>query len=147
MIALDAASGGLIGLVGAEVLNRPGGKAGPRWKRAADSRESRRWLRGTETAGSMLAEAASITMVEDREGDIYDQFARRPANVHLLVRAARDRSVWPALPAAADGEAMRLFAHCATWPEAERYTVSVPHKRHRITRAGVRSLMTNERRG
>ena len=29
-----------------------------------------------------------ITMVGDRESDIYDLFARRPANVHLLCRSA-----------------------------------------------------------
>jgi hypothetical protein len=58
--------------------------------------------------------------VEDREGDIYDQFARRPANVHLLVRAAQNRSV--------DGDA-RLFEQCHAWSEVERHIITVPAKR------------------
>jgi hypothetical protein len=38
-----------------------------------------------------MAEAASVTVVEDREGDNFDQFGSRPNNVHLLARAAQNR--------------------------------------------------------
>lgn len=93
VIAVDAEQGGLIGLVSLEVMNRTGGKVADHKKRPADAKESRRWLSGTETAGTVLAEAAMITMVQDREGDIYDQFARSPKTVHLLVRAAQDRAL------------------------------------------------------
>jgi hypothetical protein len=117
VIAVDADQGGLIGLVGAEVMNRRGGKATDHKQRGADDKESRRWLAGAETAGAMLAEAAMITMVEDREGDIYDQFARRPVSVHLLVRAAQDRNLATPQP---------LFAHSAAWPEQARHVVKVP---------------------
>ena len=120
LLAMDATRGGILGLVGAEVINRPPGKVDPHKRRAADDKESRRWLAGAETAGDVLAKAAMITLVEDREGDIYDQFARRPANVHLLVRAAQDRSV---------GRGRRLFATCAGWPEAGRYQIKVAAKR------------------
>jgi hypothetical protein len=68
LVALDAETGGVIGLVGAEVINRPPGKAADHKTRQADHKESRRWLAGLETAGDVLAEAAMITMVEDREG-------------------------------------------------------------------------------
>jgi hypothetical protein len=122
IIAVDAEHGGLIGLVGAEVINRTKGKVTDHKTRSADEKESRRWLAGAETAGEVLAEAAMITMVEDREGDIYDQFARRPDNVHLLVRAAQNRSVGPN---------ERLFEQCLTWSEAARYTITVPAKRGR----------------
>jgi hypothetical protein len=135
IIAVDAEHGGLIGLVGAEVVNRgeaddslaaakPGAEALNR--RPADEKESRRWLAGAETAGEVLAEAATITMVEDREGDIYDQFARWPANVHLLVRAASNRMV--------DGEA-KLFERCAGWSAVSHYTIRVPAKRGTAPRA------------
>jgi hypothetical protein len=84
LLAMDATRGGILGLVGAEVINRPPGKVDPHKRRAADDKESRppgqargqaNWLAGAETAGDVLAEAAMITLVEDREGDIYDQFA------------------------------------------------------------------------
>ena len=42
---------------------------------------------------------------------------RRPATVHLLVRAAQDRIL---------ATLLSLFAHCAAWPEVARYEVKVP---------------------
>jgi hypothetical protein len=134
VIAVDAEQGGLIGLVGAEVVNRAEASSPPAPKpgaealnrRPADMKESRRWLAGAETAGEMLAEAAMITMVEDRDGDIYDQFARRPDNVHLLVRAARNRTV--------DGET-KLFERCAGWSAVTHHTIRVPAKRGTAPRA------------
>lgn len=135
VVAVDAEQGGLIGLVGAEVMNRTGGMVTDRKQREADDKESRRWLAGTETAAAMLGDAAMITMVEDREGDIYDQFARRPATVHLLVRAAQDRSLATPLP---------LFAHCAGWRERTRYTVKVPPQAGRPARIAVVALRFGE---
>ena len=120
LLALDATTGGIIGLVGAEVINREPGEVVDRKSRKADDKESRRWLAGAETAGDVLAEAAKITMVEDREGDIYDQFARRPQNVDLLVRARHNRSL-------TSGE--KLFTACTRWSEARRYLITVSAKR------------------
>lgn len=139
VIAVDAERGGLLGLVGAEVMNRTlgptGGKVADHKQRAADAKESRRWLAGSETAAAMLEAAAMITMVEDREGDIYDQFARRPEAVHLLVRAAQDRRL--ATP-------LSLFAHCAAWPETARYAVTVPPQAGRPGRTASVALRFGE---
>ena len=74
----------------------------------------------------MLAAAAMITMVEDRDGDIYDQFARRPDNVHLLVRAAHDRTL-------EGGE--KLFERCAAWSAVTHHTIRVPAKHGKVQRA------------
>lgn len=117
IIAVDAEHGGIIGLVGAEMINRADGPVEDHKSRDADEKESRRWLTGAETAADALEGAATITMVEDREGDIYDQFARCPKTVHLLVRAAQDRSV---------GRGQRLFETCGGWSEAGRYVITVP---------------------
>lgn len=137
VIAVDADQGGLIGVVGAEVINRIAGKAEDRKKRSADEKESRRWLAGAETAGEVLGEAAMITMVEDREGDIYDQFARRPDNVHLLVRAAQNRTL-------ADKE--KLFERCAAWSAVTHHTIQVPAKHGAAPRA-ARSAVVAVRYG
>ncbi|MGC1615405.1 MAG: IS4 family transposase [Candidatus Acidiferrum sp.] len=126
IIAVDAEQGGLIGLVGAAVINRTGGKVTQHKLRVADEKESRRWLAAAETAGDVLAGAAMITMVEDREGDIYDQFARRPDTVHLLVRAAQNRPV--------DGN-QRLFDQCASWSAVTHHPIQVPAKRGKTQRA------------
>ena len=107
---VDAANGGVIGLVGAQVINRTAG-------RAADAKESHRWLSGAQTAAAVLEQAEMITVVADRESDIYDQFARRPDTVHLLTRAAQDRAL-------ADGT--RLFAQTAAWTEQDRHQIALP---------------------
>lgn len=116
-IAVDAANGGMIGLVGAQVINRTDGPVGERRRRAADDRESRRWLVAAQVAAAVLEEADGITVVGDRESDVYDLFARRPETVHLLCRAAQDRSL-------ANGA--RLFAETAAWREQDRYPIEVP---------------------
>lgn len=134
-LAVDAASGGGIGLIGAQVLNRTEGKAAPRRDRGADAKESRRWLAGAETAGAMLEDAAMITVVADRESDVYDQFARRPPSVHLPSRAAQDRAL------AGGG---RLFAHAAGLPEQDRYEIAVPKRGLRPARAVTVALRSGE---
>lgn len=126
VIAVDAAQGGLLGLLGATLINRGDGRVEDHKTRPADEKESRRWLAAAETAGEVLAEAAMITMVEDREGDIYDQFARRPDNVHLLVRAAQNRLLV--------GD-QRLFERCAAWSAVTQHTVQVPARHGKPTRA------------
>lgn len=135
MIAVDAATGGVIGLVGAQVINRTDGKTGEHHGRPADDKESRRWLTGAETAAAMLENAARITVVADRESDIYDQFARRPETVDLLCRAAQDRSL--TTPS-------RLFATCAAWPEQDRYEIDVPVRGPRPARRATVAVRFGE---
>lgn len=92
MIAVDAHDGGLLGLVDAVFLNHVGGKKALRAKRPFDEKESRRWLDSTETAaGLVTAGATCVTVIADREGDIYEEFACRPAETELLIRAHHDR--------------------------------------------------------
>ena len=116
---MDAATGGVIGLVDCAILNRTEGKVTDHKQRGADDKESRRWLHGTEVAGDCLADAEMITMVGDRESDIYDLFARRPVNTHLLCRSAQDRTL------ATGG---LLSEYCATLPEQARDSIAVPAK-------------------
>jgi len=91
-IAVDAADGGLLGLVDAVFLSRAGGKKHLCGQRPFDDKESRRWLDATQTAASLVAAgAACVTVIADREGDIYEEFACRPVETELLIRAHHDR--------------------------------------------------------
>lgn len=130
VLGVDAANASIIGLVDCIVLNRTKGrvseartgkkaKVKTHKKRTSDDKESRRWLQATQMAGDCLSDADMITMVGDREGDIYDLFANRPANVHLLVRSAQPRTV-------ATGGLLPDF--CAALPEQARETIDVPAK-------------------
>lgn len=135
VLAVDAGHGGILGLVDAEVLNRTGGSAAPRHGRAADDKESRRWLRGAEAAGSVLESAGVVTVVGDAESDIYDAFARWPAGVHLLVRAGQDRAL------AGGGTLMSV---AASWAVRDRYDVAVPQRGARRARTATVALRWGE---
>lgn len=92
MIAVDADDGTLLGLVDAVFLKRVGGKKHQRAVRAFADKESRRWLDATCAAAGLSADgAACVTVVADREGDIYEEFACRPIETELLIRANYDR--------------------------------------------------------
>jgi len=92
-LAIDAGNDALLGLVDAQVWNRDRGKVTPRRSRATADKESQRWFSVAAKAGKALSAARSITVISDRESDIYEHFARRPANIELIVRASWDRQI------------------------------------------------------
>lgn len=121
MLAVDAASGACLGLVGGGVRNRPGAIATPHQKRPLAERESVRWLDTAEQAKIVLQSAATITVVDDREADIYAKWALVPtAQCHLLTRAMSDRL----LAGATDG--VTLFAAAAGFAVADRREIELP---------------------
>ena len=71
------------------------GMVQPRKRRPARRmRKIRRWLAGAEAAASLRAAGSTaVTLVADREGDLYPAFARRPGAVELLVRAQTERGL------------------------------------------------------
>lgn len=131
LLAAEAASGCVLGLVDAFFLDRRGGR-GRRTERDFADKDSRRWLDGAMSASRLAAAgAACVTVVEDREGDIYECFALKPAGVEKLVRVAQDRRL-------SDGGA--LFDTADGWEEAGRMTVSLPAAPGRRAREAVLSL-------
>ena len=94
VIAVDADSEAVLGVVGARIWTREAAPTPAHQGRAFEDKESLRWLEGAETAARSLAgTAARVVSVADREGDIYPLFARRPAEVELLIRANHDRKL------------------------------------------------------
>jgi hypothetical protein len=93
-IAVDAADGAVMGLVDARMLTRMGGKRATKKRRPFEEKESRRWLDAAFAAAGLIdAGAASVTVVADREADIYEAFALRPPPVELIIRAQQDREL------------------------------------------------------
>lgn len=93
VIAVDVESEAVLGLVDAQIWTRGPGRAKARRDRVFEDKESARWRKGCEAAAEILNQAAAVTMVADRESDIYPLFARRPEGLHLIVRAAHDRAL------------------------------------------------------
>src|SRR5258708_4711973 len=128
VLAVDAQTQECLGLVDAQVWRRTKSKAENYKRLPIEEKESYRWVKGASQPKAVLAEAAMVTVIDDREGDIYEKWARLPDHrTHLLTRASRDRSL-------ADGE--RLFATMAGLPEAHRFTLDLP------ARAGKRGART-----
>jgi hypothetical protein len=122
VLAADAATGALLGLVDAKVWNRTGGKVKSRRGRKTAQKESQRWIDGARRAGEVLAAASHVTAVSDQESDIYEHFASRPANIDLIVRACQNRTI------ETDGESQvaLLFPFIDSLPEQGRFTVNIP---------------------
>ena len=117
MIAVDAASGSCLGLVGGDVWTRDGVNPIPHPQRPLAERESARWLSTAQQARSVLQSAAMVTVVADREADIYASWASVPAaNVHLLGRAMSDRLL------AGGGT---VFTAAAAFPVAGRRSIEL----------------------
>jgi hypothetical protein len=126
-IVIDAVDGALLGLLAAEALVRDETPKVHCNKRGLDEKESRRWVEVAEQAADLLAAGASrVTVVADREADLYEMFARLPDGVDVLVRAHHDRCL-------TDGG--RLYDGCADLPELGRETIdlpSIPGRRARV---------------
>jgi hypothetical protein len=117
VLAVDGQDGAILGLIDGQFLERDGGRRASRRAAPIEEKESFRWLEGADQAASVCAGAASVTVIADRESDIFEAFALRPEGVELLVRAAHDRSL-------EDGRA--LFAAIDAESVAGRAELDVP---------------------
>lgn len=118
LLAVDAADGTCLGLAHLHHWIRTD-KADSHYRRLPiESRESYRWLQVAEAGKKCLSEAAMVTLVADRESDIYEEWARLPdERTHLLTRACRDRTL------ATGG---KLFAWIDSQPVQGNYSFDAP---------------------
>jgi DDE family transposase len=119
-LAVEAGTRALLGLVSIQVWNRGKEELAPRRKRATSAKESHRWIESAQQAGEVLAAAASITMVSDRESDFYELFAKRPQTVELVVRACQNRRIEGA------EDPGLLFDFIDAQPEQGRFAITIP---------------------
>lgn len=124
-LAVDATSGAILGLTHATFLSRTQGKRAERRKKPVAEKESRRWLDAATRSAEVCGSAARLTVIGDRENDIFQAFAQRPTGADLLVRAAHDRAL-------EDGG--RLFAQIDALPVAGRAELDLPAKPGRTAR-------------
>jgi len=130
-IALEGESGAILGLVGATFLSRQSGKKADYKARQIEEKESARWLEMADRAAEIAKNAASLTIVADRESDIYAAFARRPARAHLVVRVAQDRAL---------AESERLYSALDGAPEAGRFALDLPARAGRPKRTATMAV-------
>ena len=94
VLAVDAQDGACLGLAHLHLWQRTRKKAANYRQLPIQDKESVRWIESIEQARQRLGQAGQMTVVADRESDIYEMWERLPdARTHLLVRACRDRAV------------------------------------------------------
>ena len=88
-----------------------------------EQKESYKWIEGSLKSKQALAKARQVIIIQDREGDIYEQFCLVPdARTHLLIRAKTNRI----LPGKT-----KLFEHLAQQPVQGSYVIDLEGDRRK----------------
>jgi hypothetical protein len=88
-----------------------------------EEKESYKWIESSIKTKDVLGQAEEIIIIQDREGDIYEQFCLVPdSKTHLLIRAKSNRI----LP-----EKQKLFEHLSNQPLQGTYTVDLEGDKRR----------------
>lgn len=139
-LAVDAADGSVLGLAAATIWRRTKSKQANYQALPIEDKESHKWLVTAQAARQALSETPLATVIADREGDIYELFARLPdERTHVLIRATKDRAL---------AERGRLFAALAGQPEAGRLVFELearPGRPGRTVNLAVRFAKANIR--
>lgn len=120
VLVIDAQKHCCLGTVHEQAWVREIDESPKRARRPIEEKESMRWLEGAQTAARRLKQAASVTVVADRESDIYEEWDRIPdEHTHLLTRAYHDRKI-------EGGDT--LFGWLAKQPPMGNYFLEVPSR-------------------
>jgi Transposase DDE domain len=131
-LAVDAHDGSVLGLAGATIWRRDKVKAADYRELPIEKKESNRWLVTPIAAREALKQGpqggpALVTVICDRESDIYEFFARVPdEHTHVLVRARHDRAL--------GGKGAKLFGAIAIRPSAGRVEFEMAGRPGRLAR-------------
>ncbi len=95
-LVIDATSETMLGFSDVQLWHRTEDKANNTTraykKQSIEEKESYKWIKASKQTKELLNSAKSITIIEDREGDIYEQFCSIPdENTRLLIRNRDNR--------------------------------------------------------
>ena len=93
-LVIDADTETMLGYCDVQLWHRIEDKANNTTKiykqQAIEDKESYKWIKASRQAQSCLATAQSVTIIQDREGDIYEQFCLIPNERTQLIIRSRD---------------------------------------------------------
>ena len=121
-MVLDAESFCLLGFSAVKVFHRDEGQA-DRFERnyksqPIEEKESYKWIEVSNISKTTLVQASRVTFIQDREGDIFEQFALIPDyKHHLLIRSRTTRNLL------GGGD---LYTAMRELPVAGTYTINIP---------------------
>jgi hypothetical protein len=132
MLAVDAEDGSCLGLLSGQVWTRNGRRSVPHDLRDLSDKESKRWIATAQAAKPLLANAAMVTALGDRESDIFAFYASAvEARFHVIARSMHDRKL-------ADGRG--LYAASEAMALVEQRTLKLPARPQRPERIALLGL-------
>ena len=109
MLAVDAENGSCLGLLSGQVWTRKGRRTVSHDLRDLSDKESQRWIATALAAKPLLAKAAMVTALGDRESDIFALYASATEQrFHVIARSMHDRKLADGTGLYAAGEAMAV---------------------------------------
>lgn len=88
-----------------------------------EEKESYKWIESSLKSKKALSQAKQIIIIQDREGDIYEQFGCVPdQRTHLLVRARANRTL---------SDKTKLFDYIANQPSKGQYSIQLEGDKRR----------------
>jgi hypothetical protein len=94
MLAVDADDGTCLGLLSGQIWTRKGRRTVSHDRRELSDKESQRWIATALAAKPLLAGAAMVTVLGDRESDIFALYASAAEqHFHVIARSMHDRKL------------------------------------------------------
>jgi hypothetical protein len=132
LLAVDADDGTCLGLLGGDAWTRKGRRTVPHDRRDLSDRESQRWIATALTAKPLLAKAAMVTVIGDRESDIFALYAcAAEESFDVLVRSMHDRKL---------ADDAGLYATVDEKPVVDRRAFVLPARAGRPERVAILEL-------
>jgi hypothetical protein len=137
MLVVDPEYGIPIGLSSIHIWNRSWDKKNKYQRnyqyQDISQKESYRWIDSAQRTKKLLSETTVLTIIGDREADIYEEIALVPdERTHLLIRSSWNRNLY--------GSKENLFEALASSEEKATYDLSLKGNKHRKKRVAKMSL-------
>jgi len=126
LLAVDADDGTCLGLLSGQIWTREGRRTTPHDERELSDKESQRWISVALAARPLLTNAAMVTLLGDRESDIFALYANAAEHrFHVIARSMHDRKL-------ADGKG--LYAASDALQVVDRRAIQLPARASRPAR-------------
>jgi len=126
LLAVDADNGACLGLLSGQIWTRKGRRTTSHDARELLDKESQRWISTAVTARPLLTKAARVTILGDRESDIFALYANSAEqHFHVIARSMHDRKL-------ADGNG--LYEASGAMAAVDRRAIQLPARAPRPAR-------------
>lgn len=132
MLAVDAENGSCLGLLSGQVWTRKGRRTVSHDLRDLSDKELQRWIATAMAAKPLLAKAAMVTALGDRESDIFALYASAAEQCfHVIARSMHDRKL---------ADDIGLYAASEGMAVVDQRAIVLPARGQRTERVAVLEL-------